>query len=174
MTYRGTLLADQGLWEGELRRADDVCQAVSRLLDRRLYRMLRLVDVLDGQGDDPDRPALLARRLGEYDQVLYEWNDQLNLNLAMMGTYFGESARDWLDLVLYENFRSVGSDLQGAYRQAIREPSAVLLDGLRERLGELNGQVYELGVFMMTRLREGQVGRRAPQPLLPAELRRGV
>lgn len=125
MTYRGTLLADQGLWEGELRRADDVCQAVSRLLDRRLYRMLRLVDVLDGQGDDPDRPALLARRLGEYDQVLYEWNDQLNLNLAMMGTYFGESARDWLDLVLYENFRSVGSDL-------------------------------------------GQVGRRAPQPLLPA------
>jgi hypothetical protein len=76
--------------------------------------------------------------------------------------------------VLYENFRSVGSDLQGAYRQAIREPSAVPLDGLRERLGELNGQVYELGVFMMTRLREGQVGRRAPQPLRLAELRRGV
>jgi hypothetical protein len=40
--------------------------------------------------------------------VLYEWNDQLNLNLALLDTYVGESARDWLDLVIYENFRSVG------------------------------------------------------------------
>jgi hypothetical protein len=42
--------------------------------------------------------------------VLYEWNDRLNLNLALMGTYLGESARDWLDLVIYENFRSVGGE----------------------------------------------------------------
>jgi hypothetical protein len=48
--------------------------------------------------------------------VLHEWNDRLNLNLALMGTYFGESARDWLDLVIYENFRSVGSDTSAAGR----------------------------------------------------------
>jgi hypothetical protein len=165
---------DARLREEELRRADDVCRAVSQLMDRRLYRMLRLFHALDGDAGDPDRPALLTRQFGEYDQVLYEWNDQLNLNLARLGTYFGESARDWLDLVIYENFRSVGSDLERAYRQAIREPSAVPLDGLYERLGKLNDQVYELGVFMMTRLREGQVGGRAPQPLRPAELRRGA
>ncbi len=104
------------LREDELRRADSVCQQVSKLLDKRLYRMLRFYHTLAS-----DAPVLDSNRvqdsLREYNAVLYEWNDCLNLNLALMGTYFGETARDWLDSQIYVNYKQVGAELENCYQK---------------------------------------------------------
>jgi hypothetical protein len=75
---------------------------------------------------------------GQSAAVLYEWNDRLNLNLALMGTYFGDTG-------------GAAGDCS--------------LDEIKVHLDSLSGQIYQLGVFMMTQLREGDVGRTAPNPL---------
>ena len=74
---------DAQLREDELRRADSFCQQVSQLLDKRLYRMLRFYYALasDSAAADSSR---VRDSIREYNAVLYEWNDCLNLNLALM------------------------------------------------------------------------------------------
>ena len=90
----------------------------------------------------------------------------------MVGTYFGRDARDLLERA-YETYQQVGGELEDAYR-AVSRGSQPALEGLDRRLGELDGTAYQLNVFMMTRLREGAVGRLAPRPLdLPRPERRG-
>jgi hypothetical protein len=83
--------------EEELRRADTVCQDVSRLQDKRRYRILRLSSAVRGRARGTVSAKVLAERFSAYDEVLYEWNDSLNVNLAMVGTYFGGHRRDLLE-----------------------------------------------------------------------------
>jgi hypothetical protein len=152
------------LREGELRRAGEVCHTVSRLLDKRRYRMVRLFHAVRVRAPEHGAPDLLERRLSDYDQVLYEWNDSLNANLAQMGTSFGQRARDQLERA-YERYQQVGAELEEAYRQAARTSQPAALEGLEGRLEELNDTAYQLNLLMLTQLREGTVGRQAPQPL---------
>src|SRR5215468_7568521 len=73
------------LRQDELRRAEDVCQQVSKLLDKRLYRMRRLYFALALDIEQPDRNDRVQASLREYDAVLYEWNDSLNLKSGSPG-----------------------------------------------------------------------------------------
>lgn len=153
------------LREDELQRAGVVCQEVSKLLDKRLYRMLRFYHALASDTGMPDS-SRVEDSLREYNAVLYEWNDSLNLNLALVGTYFGEAARDWLDRQIYENYKQIGAELESYYQRSTQDaPADLSLDGIKANLDSLSSQVYQLGVFMMTQLREGHVGRTAVDPL---------
>lgn len=154
------------LLEEELRRANEVSESVAQLLDKRLYRMLRLFYALRRLSCCEGSFEVVEERLADYNAVLYEWNDRLNLNLALLGTYFGEAARDWLDNNIYETFQRVGSALEGIYREAAQlRPIKITQDIEAELLG-LNDQLYRLGVFAMTQLRSGCVGRQAPQAIV--------
>lgn len=149
------------------RRADAVCHSLSELLDKRLYRMLRLFYELRALAAGAGSVDVVEARLKDYDDVLYEWNDHLTLNLALVGTYFGETGRDWLNYRIYATFQQVGRQLEDLYRVTVRgaNGTATLADVERQLL-ELNDQIYRLGVFMMTQLRGGLIGGEAPQPLL--------
>jgi hypothetical protein len=152
------------LQEAELRRAEAVCQAVSGLLDKRRYRMLRLFHALRGRGQETVSADGLAARLGDYDRVLYEWNDTLNVNLAMVAASFGRFA--WRELErIYETYRAVGGELEDAYRQAAAGSRPTNLAGLGSRLEELDEIAYSFNLVMMAQLRNGTVGRHAPDPL---------
>lgn len=154
------------LREAEQEQANEVCQSVSCLLDKRLYRMLRLYYLIREPIHDDDRRASAERRLADYDSVLFEWNDNLNYNLALVGVYFGASARDWLENDLYLEFQRVGALLESLYRQSMGSPQeSVELSDIEVGLLQLNEAIYRLGVFMMTHLREGHVGRRASYAL---------
>lgn len=100
------------LREEELRRAAEVCQSMSLLLDKRLYRMQRWYDALRALDRDSASRERVDACQRDYNEVLYEWNDRLNVNLGLIGTYFGESARDWLDLEIYESFKRLGRELE--------------------------------------------------------------
>jgi hypothetical protein len=157
------------LSDRELNAADSVCRDVSKLLDKRLYRMLRLYYALRfaKTADSAEAKEVARVRLRDYDSLLYEWNDQLNLNLALIGSYFGQGARDLLHYEIYEPCQSVGSELEVFYRHVMNgAPLALNTDDIEFHLSALNEQVYRLGVFMMTQLRGGYVGRSAPQPVL--------
>jgi hypothetical protein len=166
---------DVRLVEAERQRAAQVCRELSQLLDKRLYRMRRLYwavqDLRSGTAE-----SFLDRRLEDYDEVLYEWNDTLNLNLAWIGTYFGDAARDYLD-ASYERFRAAGQRLEDAVTRAQEgiDVSAELdelnLEFEGRRADSLNQRNYRLVLAMNTQLREGLVGRNAPDKLPVPSLR---
>jgi hypothetical protein len=157
------------LQEAELRRAEAVCQAVSGLLDKRRYRMQRLFHAVrvQGRGQETVPADGLAASLDDYDRVLYEWNDVLNVNLAIVAASFGRVA--WQELGrIYETYRAVGGELEVAYRQATAGSRPTDLADLARRLDELDEIAYAFSLLMMAQLRNGTVGRRAPDPLEPA------
>jgi hypothetical protein len=147
------------LTEEERRRADEVSQRLSQLLDKRLYRMLRLYYAVYPTADKDVTEDVRERRLSDYDNTLLEWNDQINVSIALVGTYFGELGRDWIATEIYERFQEVGGRLEAAYREVEKTGSASARDNLRKDLNTLNDKVYRLNMFMMTQLREGSVGR---------------
>jgi len=153
--------------EVQLRQAEHeiaagACKEITSLLDRRLYRMQRLVWA--AAGGDLDE---LERRRQQYVAVLFDWNDHLNTNLSVVGTYFGNKARGQLD-GLYEDFKRVGRDVEDLVRGVTSgEPNPGLADRVGAELegrdaGSLNDSVYQFGLLLMGRLRDGKVGRKAP------------
>jgi hypothetical protein len=174
---------DLRLKDDENKRAAAACQELTRLLDKRLYRMRRLHWAIAAYNHDTGGEDVLKARLKDYNDVLYEWNDQLNLNLAILGSYFGTAARQYLYGV-YEQFRTVGARLEAIIRDVRKgeDVSASLqrLDPEFEgwQRDSLNNRVYQLGLAMMTQLREGLIGRSAPDklavPSLASTPREGV
>ena len=155
------------LREEELRRAGQVCESVSRLLDRRRYRMQRLYYALAGRQRGTMSADLLREKHRDYDEVLYEWNDAFFTNRSMVGTYFGHEARGLLDRI-YRMYADVGRELEAAYRETL-ESRPVPLEDLSKQLDAMTDDVYRLNVLMMTWLRDGTVGRQARQPVEPTE-----
>ena len=163
---------EQRLRDDELKRAATACVEVSQLLDKRLYRMLRLFHTLASSGSDKEGfEHTVAARLADYDAVLYDWNDRLNVNLSLVGTSFGQAARDWLDRRVYEQFKQTGALLEQLVEQRSRNIGVMPnLNEVASDLAKLNDDVYRLGVFMMSRLREGHVGRTVKDPLPEEQL----
>ena len=162
---------------GATARFQPPARIVSLLLDKRLYRMRRVYWAIESfLEEDPAAKQRLDARLSDYDDVLYEWNDRLNVNLALLGSHFGPSAREYL-YRLYEDFRRVGAQLETAARHARHgidvAPELRAMDGEFEgwHPQSLNQRVYLLGLAMMTQLREGLVGARAPDKLAIPTLR---
>ena len=153
------------LREKELDRAGGTCSNVMSMLDTRLYRMKRLLEAAAPVGAID--PAELELRRTEYVKVLFEWNDRLNTNLSLVGSHFGDDARADLEQ-LYGKFQRVGRDIEGVIRRALAgEGSAGAAARVAEQFegrepGSLNDQVYQFGLTLMGRLRDGKVGRTAP------------
>jgi hypothetical protein len=152
--------------EAALAKADETSQRIMQLLDKRLYRMLRLYNACRSGSPLARDKGLVVRRLREYDEVLLEWNDQLNGNLALTGTYFGEGARGWLEVEIYIPVQRVGFDLERMYRATMSGGDDPEAEG-RVRLGlnDLNDRIYRLGVFLSGQMLARSVGARAPRPL---------
>jgi hypothetical protein len=153
------------LREKELDRAGGTCSSVMSLLDARLYRMKRLLEAAAPVGAVD--PTELETRRTEYVKVLFEWNDRLNTNLSLVGSHFGQDARVALD-ELYSAFQQVGRDIEGIVRRAQAgddSPSDVarIAEQFEGREpGSLNDTVYRFGLLLTGRLRDGTVGRTAP------------
>jgi hypothetical protein len=91
----------------EAEKAVEIFGEVSRLLDRRLYRMRRLYWAL---GEDVQRPPTrqTQKRMDDYVAVLYEWNDSINRNLALIHRYFGSHSREVFDFQIGAQMRELG------------------------------------------------------------------
>ena len=164
--------------EEERQKASEVCQRITGVVDKRLYRMQRLLWAITGRAAGHVSAEAVHDRLHDYDEVLVEWNDQLNARLAVVGAYFGADVRDFLDRVLYEAFKDAGRHLEGLYRDVAGPDGETRLDEAAvaragDQLAHLNDLAYRLGVTMMVRVREERVGRAAPGALGEAALTDG-
>jgi len=143
------------LYEQVLERASSTCYSLSKLIDRRLYRMVRLQAAIARCGEAGFTREDVETRMRAYDDVLFEWNDALNGNRAVVGTFFGEAARNTLETEIYERFAASGACLEKAYRDlaSSRGRPAMVDCGL----GQLNALAYNFVSGMTRQIRDGTV-----------------
>lgn len=155
------------LREQDLDRAGDTCASVMSLLDKRLYRMQRLLWAATAKPDGTIDAKDLEARRNEYVATLMDWNDRLNTNLSLVGSHFGDDAREDLER-LYAAFKQVGHDVEEVVLAAKKGEDTVKLATEVERHfqgrepGSLNDDVYQFGLRLMGQLRDGKVGGEAP------------
>jgi len=127
-------------------------EELSRLLDRRLHRMRQL----DGWLERQDQAAEIDRMLTRYREVLDEWNDNLNRNLALAIRYFGPTTHAILE-DLYEKFSASGTRIESRvreYKNDAKTSSVPVTTNLRK----LDLVIYELNLEMIKALQRGTVG----------------
>jgi hypothetical protein len=149
------------LSDRELQKADAVCRQVSNLQDKLLYRMLRLYHALK-TSDASEGTKIAEDQLEGYNETLFEWNDQRNVSLALIGAYFGQDARG-LHRAIHEQCELAETELDVMYKDVTQHGSLTIdVSNLQGHLHKLNELTYTLGVFMMIQIRSGHVGRKAP------------
>jgi len=158
------------LRQQERERAVAIFEEVSRLMDRRLYRLKLLYWSLPAGRPDGTRSPLAEPRMDDYRQVLYEWNDSINRNLALVQQYFGEAMRKRLDNVIGSAFVSLGRSVERLWASEGDTPAGVVPKELDRRLTELSSLVYGYNLQMIRAIQAGAVGwlvtehRRQPAP----------
>jgi hypothetical protein len=143
------------LIEAERATATKVFESLSSLMDRRVYRMMQLNwkirdDSIDGE--------MLEKYMEKYRDVLYEWNDNLNKNLALTQGYFGTNIRAKLEGTIYEKFSAIGRELEEGYRERTQSGNASEFKKTKLGLTSLRGNIYSLNVEMIRLIQRGNVG----------------
>jgi hypothetical protein len=133
--------------------ATNVFDEVSRLLDRRRYRMDQVFWALKRGPQDEH----LQDRWSDYRQVMYEWNDTVNRNRALIARYFGNALSQQFERGVGENFVRYGRMLESVYRErrTVTEDEAQKLQGVS---AELNHQIWHFDDALVERIRDGRVG----------------
>jgi hypothetical protein len=138
---------------------------LSRLLDKRLYRMRRLYWSL---GDHrPRQESKESRaRMAAYVAILFEWNDSINRNLALLQSYFGGQLRTQLDEVIGARFRDLGAELEQLWKEETAQPSS----DITHRFSELADLIYQFNLDMIAVI-DGGRDERATKPAVVHETR---
>jgi Putative peptidoglycan binding domain len=144
-------------------------EEVSRLLDRRLYRVRRLYWAARSRALGTGDAADLAAAQAGYREVLFEWNDNLNRTLALVHTYFGSQVREQLEEEVYEGFATLGRGLEEIVRMvSAAGGERIEVPGFGYLVTRLSHRVYQLNVHMLGLLEADRIGRLAPRGA-PAE-----
>lgn len=150
------------LLEAERKAARTVFEELSALMDKRLYRM-RHVNWALARSQRAKEPTDLEDHMAKLRLSLYEWNDSLHRNLALVLSYFGNEMRIYLEETIYEEFRRIQAKLERAYREShYGDGSSIRTEELARELYVLGTYVYSLNVGMVLRIQEGRVGRFNP------------
>ena len=137
-------------------RALQVFDEVSRLMDKRLYRLRQAYLSLPVEGGASGRSPQAEERLRDYQQVLYEWNDSINRNLALLQHHFGSAARQRLDNAVGASFAEAGRSFEAFWR-AGRRPDG---DKFERRLAGLGSIVYNFNIEMIGAIEQPHTGLR--------------
>jgi hypothetical protein len=139
------------LQQARIEAARDFYEELSRLLDRRLHRMRQL----DGRLERPNQAEEVERHLGRYRDVLDDWNDSLNRNLALGMSYFGPQVHEALE-ALYEDFTTAGKLIEARVREYMKDSRASSPSVTRQLRG-LDLIIYDLNLAMIDALQRGLV-----------------
>jgi len=129
--------------------ATKVFEELSRLMDSRLYKMRQVHIGLRY------RKRSMQQRWDAYREVLNEWNENLNRNLALTQRYFGDERRATLEGEINEGFRALGELLEGGrYPTAARDQAQY-----REaQIDSLSLSVYRFDSALISDIQKGKVG----------------
>jgi hypothetical protein len=135
--------------------ATAVYEDISKLLDKRLYRMAQLHWKLEDTTTDLD---ILEKHMSNCREILYEWNDNLNRNLALTQAYFGNEIRTILADSIFEEFKRIGKSLENSYILKKRNGTSVSPELISKDLVKLGHNIYLLNLKMIGLVQTGKVG----------------
>ena len=115
---------------------------------RQLYWKLR---------NNQTEEEIIERHMDSYREVLYQWNDNLNRNLALTLAYFGRDIRNFLEATVNKEFRKIGSLLETAYKDR-KGKEKVTVSGTDTGLTKLGYHIYTLNLRMIRRIQNSEVG----------------
>jgi DNA anti-recombination protein RmuC len=134
----------------ELARASALFEDISRMMDKRLYRLRNVQDALEQRLSVGE----LEKCREEYRASVAEWNETLNRNLWATERYFGKSLRNTLEATIQEGFRSLHRDLS----ETLKDPSGEKVNRLKASIDDFNPLVYAFDGEMLDTLERGAVG----------------
>lgn len=140
------------LAESEKQTAIEVFESISRLMDKRLYRMRQFYWRIVDENQDNEK---LEVALENYRQVLFEWNDTINRNRALTDAYFGPSIKEMLEDTIYELFSEAGRNLESIY---LSDDGSSKHINMNQKFSILSGKIYLLNEEMITAIQEGRIG----------------
>lgn len=143
------------LQENERLTAKDVFEKISMLMDKRLYRSRLLSWSLEDESVQDD---VIEKHMAEYRQILYEWNDTLIRNLALVEAYFGNDVRQHLEGTVYESFKTIGGLLEKQYKEWKSSKKILITPATSTGLQKLSAEVYRLNFSMIRLIQSGRVG----------------
>ena len=136
--------------QSEIQSARAVFEETSRLMDKRIYRMRR---ISMGYGNSVDSDELEVR-WGAYREVLFEWNENLNRNLALVQMYFGENAREILEKDIQQRFIRFGRMIE----QSRKNPQSNSYEQRLKVADDLNNYIYNFDLHLIEKIQNGNVG----------------
>jgi hypothetical protein len=146
---------DVSLRDSEKAAATKVFEELSVLMDKRLYRMRQLDWRLHPTHLPFDRQRA-DEAMTDYRQVLYEWNDSLNRNLALVQRYFGKPAKKELEDKIYARFTHVGALLEEEY---VKSGEASFKESSRaSELLEISDRIYDFNLARIGEIQLAEVG----------------
>jgi hypothetical protein len=143
--------------EAERERAEQAFEEVSRLLDKRLYRLDRLYSSLRPSAD-ADHEAVAVAKMADYQAVLYEWNDNINRTLAVIQLYFGVDMRDRVDYVVGRELVELGRIVSQMWHDRAAAAGTDGPQDVDDRLSKLHVMIYKFNLDMLRALQSGTVG----------------
>lgn len=141
--------------ESERILATKVFENINSLMDRRLYRMRQLNWKIR---DDLVSREALEEAMASYRDVLFEWNDNINRNLALVQCYFGSKPRKFMEGIVFEKFKEIGAYLEQGYRDKVKSGDISSFKKRNSNITELRDDVYRMNVMMIERIQKGEVG----------------
>jgi hypothetical protein len=142
------------LAEQERERAVEIFDEVSKLMDKRLYRLKLVYWSLEDESGQAGHSPLCESRFKEYRQVLYDWNDSINRNLALLQRYFGTTIRNELDGPVGSSFVMLGRIVERWWKTNAKPEH---MQSFEARLRELSDLVYGFNLKMIRAIQAGAV-----------------
>ncbi len=130
----------------EIKSATIIFENISELMDKRLYRMRRISMGIASKKDYKE----MKQRWDKYRAVLFEWNESLNKNLAMIQKYFGNDARNFLENKIQSGFKYYGQMLEN-YKHNTYKQRLKVADNLNEK-------IYDFDVSLINKIQKAKVG----------------
>jgi len=143
------------LQESESLTAKNIFENISMLMDKRLYRSRLLSWSLE---DETPQEVVIEKHMTEYRQTLYEWNDTLIRNLALVEAYFGNNIRQHLEGTIYESFQRIGKLLENQYADWKISKKGTSTTKTSIELKKLGDEIYRLNFSMIKLIQSGKVG----------------
>ncbi len=127
-------------------KALQIFDEISRLMDKRLYRLRLVYWSLPAGGGQAGHSPSAENRFEDYRRVLYEWNDSINRNLALLQHYFGQDMRDRLDYQVGASFVELGRVIELWWKSGVSPEQGQSFD---TRLQNLRNLVYTFNLDMI-------------------------
>ena len=139
--------------EKELSRALTIFEKLSPKMDARLFRMRRVFWAIEAGMDVGE----IESRWQAYQQVLIDWNDELNKTLALLERYFGPDACGFFRKGIQHGFIQLHNIVGDLFFEKAEDQEMSMMEFM-EKADILNEEIRRFNLALIQMIQLGKVG----------------